>query len=259
MEVGDPALESAVIAVHVLDMDGSGSNPFSLAQIDGFMQKTFPLREGAVHVRAVRAEHRVGGDDGAEQLIHQVRVEGGEYVIRGLPVAVPSHEDADLFLRPSSLGGFASALSGRTIQMTRPLLGFQKKRFVSLHDTAKRRGLVLVDPGEKAVAPAKGCRRMNTARVGTCPHRLALLDAGRELIPMLLLPKPRQRRAGKGIEGPQTGSATEPSQAVRFAPLPDVVAVTTWAARIIPHPGFDLSTQKPKPRHIEENMQKPLV
>src|SRR3982751_4302626 len=114
VEAAHPALQPAVVGVHVLDVEGAVAHPNPGRDIDRLAADAALGGEGGVGLGGVRAEEGVAGDPGPERRAgggagagYQRRALLGREAALARPLAAPA--------RPSSGRGVAAAPSAGTL------------------------------------------------------------------------------------------------------------------------------------------------
>ena len=129
----------------------------------------------------------------------------------------------------------------------------QDEGFVGFDNTAQFDHPVLRRP-EKAVAPAERGAVRHPAALGRSRHRLAIRQGLPEIKPPLLVPQPRQRRAGQGVEALAAALAPVAAQSSRRAPGNRSLRPAVGAHTILLHPQFNRPNRGPANLFAHQNL-----
>src|SRR3954452_6345979 len=109
VEAAHPALQPAVVGVHVLDVEGAVAHPDPGGDIDRLVADATLSGEGDVGLGAVRAQHGVAGDHGPERRPDGLGPEVGQHGIDRVAGAVAGDQRRDLLGREAPLAGRLAA------------------------------------------------------------------------------------------------------------------------------------------------------
>jgi len=100
-----------------------------------------------------------------DQLGHPQGAAAG-HGVDGSTAAVARHQDAVEMMRNPAQGGPATTLARFPIELACPLLRFEQEHLVGLDDADQALGQFVLDPVEKAMAPAKRGVRVHADALG---------------------------------------------------------------------------------------------
>src|SRR3954466_4326154 len=139
VEATHPALQPAVVRVHVLDVEGALTDADAGREVDRLVVQPALGGEGRVGLGTVRAEDGVAGDHGPERRGDGVGPQAGQHGVGGVAGAVAGDQRRDLLGRAAPLARPLAAAAGAPLERTcgaapsaRPLLGAPKKGLVRL-------------------------------------------------------------------------------------------------------------------------------
>src|SRR4051812_29336940 len=134
VEATHPALQPAVVRVHVLDVEGALTDADAGREVDRLVVQPALGGEGRVGLGTVRAEDGVAGDHGPERRGDGVGPQAGQHGVGGVAGAVAGDQRRDLLGREAPLARPLAAAAGAPLERTcgaapsaRPLLGAPKK------------------------------------------------------------------------------------------------------------------------------------
>src|SRR3954453_20790697 len=129
VEAAHPALQPAVVGVHVLDVEGAVAHPDPGGDIDRLVADATLSGEGDVGLGTVRADDGVAGDHGPERRGDGVGPQAGHHGVGGVAGAVAGDQRRDLLGREAPLARPLAAAAGAPLERTcgaapsaRPLL-----------------------------------------------------------------------------------------------------------------------------------------
>lgn len=135
MEPPHPFLETAVVGVHVVDVQIRCVRQWTAWRGQNMERHPGTARECLDGRAAVTAQFRGPADDLLQDCRDAGGIETRQNGIDGCAGAVTRHQDRDLLRRQAPLAGFATAPTGRPRQPTALALeGLQNKRLVGLDD-----------------------------------------------------------------------------------------------------------------------------
>ena len=210
----EPLLESTVICIGVLDMDGA-LEAHTRAQGDGLVREVRVLRKAIGRI-SIAPQQCVFGQYGL-QCAGQLgfcHLSASRDPVQGLPGTIARHQNAHLLAGQARFARFAAAPAGGPVQLAAALAGLHKIRLVGLRDALPRSGAVCLDAAEEAMPPAQRSVAVNLQGSGCRAKGLGRHQSRAETEPFVFFAQPRQRRAGQCVEGAMARLAAN-SAAVR--------------------------------------------
>src|SRR4051812_7505421 len=237
VEAAHPALQPAVVGVHVLDVEGAVAHPDPGGDIDRLVADAALGGEGGVGPGAVPAEDGGGGDHGPERRGDGVGAEVGQHGVGGVAGAVAGDQRRDLLGREPALARplAAPARSPRgrdaaTAPSAGALVGPAKEGLVRLDHAAQR--LARRPPrAQEPVPPAEAGRQVHAAVGGGLGQAHAPRERLAVAQPARLLAQPRQGGAGQRVEGLAAGRAAVAAQPAGGPPALRLLGAAMRAAR----------------------------
>ena len=238
-EAANPALESAVIGIHVLDVIDAGDDTDASGQIDRAVRDADLLgarRQGAGTIRAKDGVLTQNGLQGSGDVL---RIAARQDEVGSCAGTIPTDQHRNLFFGSAALGGLSAPLARCAGEPALPLVRLQEECLIGFRDTHQNVCLQAFRQRKEAMAPAERRLLGDVQARGSLVERQPITQGGRLFEPLALHPQSRQRRAGQRVESLRAVSALESLQPVGRSILDDLPAGAMRAVRHLASTSLD--------------------